>query len=46
MLNALVNLQRSRDLLEGKRYTADLGYEGKRYGADANLYGRHYVSDL
>lgn len=46
MLNALVNLQRSRDLLEGKRYTADLGYEGKRYGADANLYGRQYASDL
>ena len=46
MLNALVNLQRSRDLLEGKRYTADVGYEGKRYGADANLYGRQYASDL
>ena len=46
MLNALVNLQRSRDLLEGKRYTADIGYEGKRYGADANLYGRQYASDL
>ena len=46
MLNALVNLQRSRDILEGKRYTADLGYEGKRYGADANLYGRQYASDL
>lgn len=46
ILNALVNLQRSRDLLEGKLYTADLGYEGKRYGADANLYGRQYASDL
>ena len=46
MLNALVNLQRSRDILEGKRYTADVGYEGKRYGADANLYGRQYASDL
>ena len=46
MLNALVNLQRSRDLLEGKRYIADVGYEGKRYGADANLYGRQYASDL
>lgn len=46
MLNALVNLQRSRDVLEGKRYTADVGYEGKRYGADANLYGRQYTSDL
>lgn len=46
MLNALVNLQRSKDLLEGKRYTADVGYEGKRYGADTNLYGRQYASDL